>query len=340
MAFLPPHVDDRDIWDLWLSIFRLPVVTVANQVGTFRALSSRAMTTEALAAELRVDARALKIHLGLLAALGLLERREQLWRATALARTWLHPESRGYYAPAFDGLMQWLPMHGELLETLRSGSAPLGQQPAMAEWERGDTLPGMAPTFTGYMNASSLAAALAVARQPLFAEVRQMLDIGGGSGVFPIEIAKAWPQFHATILEIAVVCPEADRYIAAAGVGDRVRTQPINMFVQDWPGGYDAVFLSNILHDWPEDTCQLLANKAFAALPSGGRVLVHEMLMDDDGCGPLPVAAFSLLMLLVTKGRQFSLPELRTFLERAGFTGIESWRTGGGYFSLVTGIKP
>jgi 3-hydroxy-5-methyl-1-naphthoate 3-O-methyltransferase len=340
MTTLPPNNDDRELWDTWLSIFRLPVVTVADQIGTFLALSERALTTEDLAAHLKVNARALKIHLGFLAALGFVERRESRWSATALTRTWLHPRGEGYYAPAFYGLRQWQPMHGELMETLKTGSAPRGHQPAMAEWERGDSLPGVAPTFTGYMNANSMAAALALARQPIFGEVRALLDVGGGSGIFPIQVAKVWPDFRATVLEIAPVCPEADQYIQSAGVADRVKTQATNMFTKAWPEGYDAVFFSNVFHDWPDDTCQMLADKAFATLPAGGRVLVHEMLMDDDGCGPLPVAAFAMLMLLITKGRQYSMPEIRVFLERAGFRDIEAWRTGGGYYSLISGRKP
>jgi acetylserotonin N-methyltransferase len=44
-------------------------------------------------------------------------------------------------------------------------------------------------------------------------------------------------------------------------------------------------------------------------------------------------------MLMGTKGRQYSLPELRGFLEAAGFVDIEAARTGGGYYSLVSARK-
>ena len=62
--------------------------------------------------------------------------------------------------------------------------------------------------------------------------------------------------------------------------------------------------------------------------------------MNDDGCGPLPAAAFSVLMLLGTRGRQYTLAELRGFLEPAGFTEVEAFSTGGGYYSLVVARKP
>ena len=50
--------------------------------------------------------------------------------------------------------------------------------------------------------------------------------------------------------------------------------------------------------------------------------------------------SFSLLMLLGTLGKQYSLPEFRDILESAGFTRVEALRTGGGYYSLVSAVKP
>jgi acetylserotonin N-methyltransferase len=232
------------------------------------------------------------------------------------------------------------PLHAQLLATLRPQVQAAKHDSAVEEWERGELPPEMARNLTAYMNAHSRAAAKAVGVQPLFATVKQLLDVGGGSAIFSIEIAKAQPALRATVMEIPAVCVEAERYIGAAGQAARVRTAAVNMFTQDWPTAHDTHFLSNILHDWSDETCCMLLRKSFAALPAGGRIVLHEMLMDDDGCGPLPAAAFSLLMLLGTRGRQYSLPQLRGFLESAGFSGIEAFTTGGGYYSLVVARKP
>ena len=62
--------------------------------------------------------------------------------------------------------------------------------------------------------------------------------------------------------------------------------------------------------------------------------------MDDDYTGPYEAAAFSLLMLIGTLGKQYSLAEFRDILGSAGFVDVEAERTGGGYYSLVTGTKP
>ncbi len=340
MSVLPATTDDRLVWDTWLALYRLPIVTVADEVGTFAALSAQSLTTDELAAQIAVGARALAIHLGLLAALGFVERHDGRWRATAAARTWLHPDAEGYAGPLLHRFRDSHPLHSQLLATLRPEVKAEAYQSAVAEWERGEMPPGLAQMITAFMNSHSLAAAKAVGLQPLFGQVRSLLDVGGGSAVFSIALAKAHSALRATVMEIAAVCAEADRYIAASGQAPRVRTEAVNMFTQAWPGGHDTHFLSNILHDWSDDTCRLLVGKSFEALPSGGRIVLHEMLMDDDGCGPLPAAAFAVLMLVGTRGRQYTLAELRGFLEPAGFIGIEAFSTGGGYYSLVVARKP
>ncbi len=340
MNTLPATTDDRLIWDTWLAMYRLPILTVADEIGTFAALSARPLTTDELAAQLAVGARALGIHLGLLAAMGFVERRDWRWRATAATRTWMHPEAEGYAGPVLHGFRQAQPLHAQLLATLRPNVRADKHRSSVAEWERGEMSAELAQMVTAFMNAHSRAAAKAVASQSLFGEVRSILDVGGGSAIFSIEIAKAHPQLRATVMEIAAVCAEAERYITASGQAARVRTEAVNMFTQAWPTGHDAHFLSNILHDWSDETCRLLARKSFDALPSGGRIVLHEILMDDDGCGPLPAAAFSVLMLLGTRGRQYTLGELRGFLEPTGFIDVEAFTTGGGYYSLVVARKP
>jgi 3-hydroxy-5-methyl-1-naphthoate 3-O-methyltransferase len=340
LTALPPTSDDRAIWDIWLSLYHFACVTVAIEVGTFAAISDEALTTETLAAKLDLDVRALTIHLGLLAGLGLVERREEHWRATATARTWLHPEGQGFFGPLFVRFRQSQPLHDQLKATLKTGGHAGQHVSSLAEWERGEMPQEMADHITAFMNAHSIASSKANAMQPVYGSVSSLLDVGGGSGIFSIEVTRAWPNLRATVMEIESVANAAQHYIDASGVADRVSTRTVDMFRHDWPTKFDAHFFSNIFHDWSNDTCCLLAGKSFAALPPGGTILLHEMLMDDDGCVPLTTASFSMLMLLGTKGRQYKLAELRGFLESAGFTDVEAVRTGGGYYSLVTARKP
>jgi acetylserotonin N-methyltransferase len=197
-----------------------------------------------------------------------------------------------------------------------------------------------AANVAAFMHAHSQAPARGAAVQPEFAEAASVLDVGCGSGVYGIEMAKNNPQLEVGLMDLKEMCVEVDKRIAAKGMGDRVRSLPVNMFTEAWPAGYEAHFFANVFHDWPVETNRLLARKSFDALPSGGRIFLSEILMDDEGTGPWPAAAFSLLMLIGTLGKQYSLAEYQDILASAGFTDVRARRSGGGYYSLVSARKP
>ena len=347
MGALPPSVDDTAIWDVWLSQFKLPVINVNVEVGTFRALGDGAYTTDELAAELAVDARALAMHLAALCAMGMVEKRLGKWRATHVARTWLHPDSPGFWGSFCKRIDYNTVLQERLLVSLKTGHRPgdaeegIGTDaPRPAEWERGTMSPEAAHGIATFMQAHSQAPALGAARQPVFGTLKCLMDVGCGSGVYGIEIARANPGLKVVLMDLKEMAHEAQGYVDRAGVGDQVSTAGVNMFTEEWPTGPDGHFFSNVFHDWSDETCRLLARRSFEALPSGGRIFLNEILTDDEGTGPFPAAAFSLLMLVGTLGKQYSLAEFRDILESAGFTDVSAERTGGGYYSLVTAVKP
>lgn len=346
MSALPPTVEDSPIWDIWLSQFRLPIVNVNCQVGTFAALSEAVLTTDELAQQLGLDARALAMHLAALCAMGLVEKRLGKWRATHLARTWLHPDGTGYWGEFYCRIDFNTLLHDRLLEALKTGRRPgdpeqgMGSAARPAEWERGSMTQEAATGIASFMQAHSQAPALGAAAQPVFGTLASLMDVGCGSGVYGIEIARANPSLKVVLMDLKEMAAEAQKFVDAADMGTHVRTAGVNMFTEEWPHGHTGHFFSNVFHDWSDETNRLLARKSFDALPSGGRIFLNEILMDDDGTGPFPAAAFSLLMLVGTLGKQYSLAEFRDILESAGFTDVQAERTGGGYYSLVSAVKP
>jgi acetylserotonin N-methyltransferase len=227
-----------------------------------------------------------------------------------------------------------------LAESLKTGVRPEGTDPRPSGWEAGTMPQEVAEGIARFMHAHSQAPALGAAAQPVFGELKCLMDVGCGSGVYGIEIAKAHPGLKVVLMDLKEVAAEAARYVDRAGVGDRVSTAGVNMFTEEWPREADGHFFSNVFHDWSDETNRDLAKRSFEALPSGGRIFLNEILMDDDYTGPYPAAAFSLLMLIGTLGQQYSLAEFREILQSAGFTDVQAQRTGGGYYSLVSARKP
>jgi acetylserotonin N-methyltransferase len=346
--YAAPAADDRRMWDLWLSGLHQPAIVAAEEAGIFSALGDAPASAAELAQRLDFDDRATTVLVRLLAALRLLRLQDGRYHLAQDARTYLVKGSPWYWAPmASVAVSDW--HRSRILEKLRQHGSdqvagPEGTPLVSAEgraaddWAAGNVSQQRALEVAARMHAHSVPAALGVATHYDFRGIKRVLDVGGGSGCFMVAAAQAHPHLRCTVMELPAMCEAASGYIEAGGVADCVDTCAVDMFRQRWPHGYDALFFSNIWHDWNVRTCQWLAARAFEALPMGGRILLHEMLLDDDGAGPVTAASFSLLMLLATQGQQFTFGELKIILEGAGFSHVDATATHP-YYSVVTGLK-
>ena len=337
------------MWDLWLSGIHQPAIVAAEEAGVFSALADSPATATELAARLGFDERATTILVRLLASLRLLLPRDGRYHLSDEAGIYLVKGSAWYWAPMAsvavsdwhrDRVLQKLRQRGSDQVVGPEGTPLVSTEGRAADdWAAGKVSAQRAREVAARMHAHSVPAAVGVARHYDFSDIARLLDVGGGSGCFMVAAAQAHPHLRCTVMELPAMCEAAHDYLQAGGVADRVDTRAVDMFRQPWPRGYDALFFSNIWHDWNVRTCQWLAARAFEALPSGGRILLHEMLLDEEGNGPVTAASFSMLMLLATQGQQFTFRELETILERAGFVRIDATSTHP-YYSVVTGHKP
>ena len=154
---------------------------------------------------------------------------------------------------------------------------------------------------------------------------RRLLDIGGGSGAYDIELCRQYGELRATVFELPHVAAIAAGKIAEAGLSDRIATEGGNFF-ERLPGDHDVHLLSMILHDWDETKNRALLRRSFEALPSGGAVVISELLVNDEKTGPAPAALMSLNMLIETEGRNYTAAEYSAWLEEAGFRNVETVR--------------
>lgn len=337
-----PIADDRIIWDAFLSTYRLPALTVALELDLFESLARQPATGEELAAHLEKNERAVAAILPMLKALGFLTRRRDRYHLTPAAESYLIKSSPFYWGGLLERVGKSMPSHAQLLRSL-AGIEPVKNPDGdirrdTKNWRNGRMNMEHAREIAAHMHSHSMPAATGLATYHDFKDVKKVLDMGGGSGCFAISIARHHPEIHCTVAELPAMCEVAKEYIEDAGMSGRVDVYPIDMFTEQWPDGYDAVFFSNVFHDWGFDTCAELAANAFSILRPGGRIFVHEILTDDSGDGPDPALALSVLMAMSTEGCQYTYIQLDEILKKAGFKNIDT-QPAYGYFSLVSGCK-
>ncbi|MCC9606133.1 methyltransferase [Blastopirellula sp. JC732] len=151
-------------------------------------------------------------------------------------------------------------------------------------------------------------------------DAKLLLDVGGGTGIYSHALLQKNPNLQAIVFDRPQVLKIADQMTQEYGVADRCQLVSGDMFADPLPEGADVILLSNILHDWDKPECQLLVNRCAAALPPGGRLLIHDVFLNDALDGPLPIALYSASLFSFTEGRAYSGAEYREMLETAGLT--------------------
>jgi hypothetical protein len=59
----------------------------------------------------------------------------------------------------------------------------------------------------------------------------------------------------------------------------------------------------------------------------GGMIVVHDAHINATKTGPLPVAAYSVLLMTISEGKCYSEAEMTDLLARAGFSNVEYFPT-------------
>ncbi len=128
----------------------------------------------------------------------------------------------------------------------------------------------MLAVFWEAMHSLSSFTARVLAEAVDFGAYRRLLDVGGGSGAYDIELCRHYPDLRATVFDLPFVCEQAAKKVSEAGLADRITTTSGDFFADELPGGHDVILLSMIMHDWNEEQDRELLRKCFQVLPSGG----------------------------------------------------------------------
>lgn len=330
--------DDRRIYDAYIAGRRSAAVAVGVRLGLFDALAAEPLTEADLRDRLQVRERPLHSLLAALTGMRFLELRHDRYHNADDVADYLVRGKPGWLGGLIDLEVEHFLSPAALLEAMRADHSTVYE--GVDPWEAHAADPELARRFTAAMHSVSERPAAGLAEVVEFVAGERVLDVGGGSGALSLAIARAHADVSCVVHDLPAVCEIARRYASEAGLENRVTAEPGDMFGRELPPGFDTVLFSQILHDWPPAKDRQLLQKAHRALPPGGRLLIHEKLVEDDSDGPVANALVNLDMLLWTEGQQFRWSELRALIEAAGFPAesIER-RATAGYWTVVIARK-
>ena len=92
--------------------------------------------------------------------------------------------------------------------------------------------------------------------------------------------------------DLPAVGPIFEEYAQSFGLGRRLRFYAGNFFDDALPQA-DAIVMGHILHDWDLEQKRRLLDKAYAALPGGGALIVYESSRSTSTAGRMPAGLAS-----------------------------------------------
>jgi 2-polyprenyl-3-methyl-5-hydroxy-6-metoxy-1,4-benzoquinol methylase len=284
------------------------IVLTANHYRIFDRCEGAGRSAVALAKELRTDGRATELLLNSLVSTGLLNKKNGRYANSPLASRYLVKGKRGYQGDILEHYnILWDNWSG--LDTVLKTGKPFRKAHDHDSF------------ILGMHNIASLKEK-DVMKSLELAGVGRLLDLGGGPGTYSMAFARK--KIDVTLLDFPDTLRISKKLIRQAGLERKIRLLPGDFMKDDWEGGYDLIFISQIFHSYTGEECLRLLRKSRAALNPGGRVVVQEFYLDESRTKPPVGAIFAINMLVNTPGgRTYTPTEMAAWMKKAGFIRTE-----------------
>ena len=304
------------ILDAVFHSWRASVITTASRLELFSRLEAAGKNAAELAHETGCVPHLLEALLDACVAMGLLRREGDSFRNTHVSSAHLVKGKPLYVGHILEIQARGTPRWAQLLHMMTTGEKPEGD----------DEVGEQHPVFTRAMNdlgmlqeASALAAAVDLSA------CRSLVDLGCGSGLYSITLCRRFPKLHATLVDREDVLPTTREFVAASGVGDRIRLRAGDLETDPIGERVDAVLLSDSFY-YQEPTAKRILHTVHGALMEEGTLILRGYYPDPGASEALFGAIFRLNLLLFDPGQRIpSLADVERWLGEARFRGIRSF---------------
>lgn len=328
LADLPPVVPDmagrlRQISD---GFHLAQVFYTALDLDLFSYLKTPASAYD-LADRLGGDPDLLEVMLGVLVSSTILEKRDGRYVIAPEMQPFLLPES-----PYYAHYLTYTAMNRHYWYDLK---ARIRRRPGAS----------LTPKFTGdtpdsvrYTGRSALLgrlqATMRIIREHLdTSQVRSILDLGGGHGLFSISCAQEFPDAMVTLIDLPEICDIARAQIHYSGFSDRIRVEERDFLTHPLGGPYDLILDLGAFGGDKEETAAWF-KKISGSLGPNGWYVRSAFTLDDCRTKPAMTLLFEIEERVSGRDkRHLTNSEVSGLLSNAGVDLIHAED-----LTLVTGV--
>lgn len=300
------------------------VIRVATQSGVLDEFTSETFTAEEIATKHRGSTRAYRLLLDTLAALG-----------------YLTSFDGGYGASdAFKELRSDISLNwAHLPEFLKSGA------PWIEIDQSVDTLDRFYSAFFSDVDyASQMAPVADAVALRLDGKPKRILDVGTGTGLWSLAMARHLPRTHVTGVDLrGVLSTHFLRRAEALGYTDRVDVIEGDFHEVRFPEDrYDRVVLGSSFHFVREEASSELLDRLSASLKPGGQLVIIDHFANATESQRLSRILYEMRLAMRTAhAKNYSRTEIEVLCSRTGLTLSSSFEVEGpGFLAVLVFKKP
>ena len=307
------------------------VLLSAVELKIFSVLDKHMMTSEEVSKKINTDHKATDRLMNALCSMGILKKVHEKFYNSELSANYLiegKPEFMGNLYHTNHLWDSW----SHLTDSVAKGTSFRGDQNKKEkdEWVE---------AFIAAMHYRGVNQGKILSMMIDLTNVRKMLDVGGGSAAFSIEIVKKNPSIQATVLDLPHVISLTKKYVEEENLSANFEFIEGDYLAKDFSGIYDLILLSAIVHINNYEQNKSLIKKCADSLNKNGMIIINDFVMNEDRTQPSHGALFALNMLVGTaNGDTYTEKEMKEWFQSAGITSVERKNTSFGS-DLMIGIK-
>jgi cyclopropane fatty-acyl-phospholipid synthase-like methyltransferase len=314
---MKPETPD-DVLDLLDASFVSAAVGAAMELGLFWLLEAGPLDLEGVARAVGIPPLRCAYWLQLLCDTGLIERVPHGFQLSQTARrSILDVYSRDSWALLAEEARGRMPGLRDLPHHLRDASSAweaLGLTPSMA----------YARMAEDSVKARRATRMLCELHRPLADEVAgvldlagvdRLMDLGGGSGVVSLALARRHPALSVTVVDLASVCAAGQEITAESSLEKRITFHPADFLRDELPIGFDMVLECDV-NVYGVGLFRNVRN----SLNPGGRFVLVDQFAPAEGVAPSSRVHWAFEGSMINPGFLYpTAAQIGDMLERAGF---------------------
>jgi hypothetical protein len=297
----------NSIFDLVIAPWKTAILNTAIRLKVFTVLSDQQLSAEELAAQTNANEVFLEAILNALVCMGLLQFQKDTYNNSHLSRIYFI-EGSPYYI-------------GDFIQLLINESS---------KWNKLFSIVSEGKEISDDSSESNRTFIKAMHNMGMFGEVdalincvdlsgcQNMIDAGGGSGIYSISLCQKYPDLKSIILDRHETLVVTKEFVSIHKESERIELRECDITKDTLGDNIDAVLLSDVTYD--EIAAGKILRNAWKCLRPDGQLILRGYYFDPQNSNPLFGALFVINQLVVNPDREIlTLPSLKALIEKTGY---------------------